>query len=108
MFVQMISMQAPLGKIEDLRKLLLSEYLPALENRPGFITAHLLEQVDDRDSAHLMIYWSNQRALEATETTGVLAGSTTSIVARMPGLRVQRQSYIATMTVRGREEIERA
>jgi heme-degrading monooxygenase HmoA len=93
MFVQMISMDVPLGRINKLREMLYENYIPALQERPGFISAHLLEQIDDDNRATLLIYWDNQRAVEADET-GVLAGSPASIAAHIPGLHVRRQSYI--------------
>lgn len=99
MFVQIIEMQAPAGKIRELRSLIAGEYLPALQDRVGFIAAHLLEQVDDRDSAQLLIFWDSHASVENANRTGVLAGSTTSIAARIPGLRVQRQSYIVNVSV---------
>lgn len=98
MFVQMISMSVPIGRIKHLREMLFEEYLPVLEERPGFLSAHLLEQIDDRDSAFLLIYWDSQSSVE-NEETGVLAGSAHSIAARMPGLKVRRQSYIVDRSV---------
>ena len=98
MFVQIIDMTAPIGKIQDLRRLIATDYLPALEHRPGFISGHLLEQVDDRDHAKLIIYWNSHAALEDTNRTGVLSGSTSSIMARLPGLRVQRQSFVVDVS----------
>lgn len=103
MFVQMVSMEVPLGQISDLRDMLFGEYLPALRERPGFIAAHLLEQIDDRNSAFLLIYWDSQRSVE-DEKTGILAGSPHSIAARMPGLRVRRQSYIVDRSIAPEEK----
>ncbi len=97
MFVQVIEMLAPAGQIEALRKLVQEEYLPSIRSRPGFLTAHLLEQLDNRDETKLVIYWDTHASLEDANRTGVLAGSTTSIAARMPGLKVQRQSYLVNV-----------
>lgn len=99
MFVQMITLKAPMNHIARLRQLVAEEYLPAIRNRPGFISAHLLEQVDDPDTAKLIVNWENQVAVEDTHKTGVLAGSAQSIAARMPGLRIERQSYIVRVSV---------
>jgi heme-degrading monooxygenase HmoA len=99
MFVQMISMRAPTGEIKSLRSLIAHEYLPAVRARPGFVAAHLLEKVDDRDCAELMIFWDSQSAVEEANRTTALAGSDHSIAARMPGLRIQRQSYIVKVAV---------
>lgn len=98
MYVQILTMQAPAGRIAELRELIGTEYLPALQGRQGFKSAHLLEQVDDRDHTKLIIYWDSQASVENIQRTGVLAGSTTSIVARMPGLRVTRDSYIVKVS----------
>lgn len=98
MFVQIISMVAPAGRIVELRELIATEYLPALTARSGFVSAHLLEQVDDRDATKLIIFWDNQAAVENLNRTGVLAGSTHSIAARMPGIRIERNSYIVKVS----------
>jgi quinol monooxygenase YgiN len=98
MFVQILTMQVPSGQIGQLRELIATEYLPALQGREGFRAAHLLEQVDDRDHTKLLIFWDSQAAVEKSGRTGVLAGSTTSIVARMPGLNVARDSYIVKVS----------
>ena len=99
MFVQIIDLQVPPGQVKEARRLVADEYLPALQDRNGFISAHLLEQVDDRDYLKLVIYWDEQKSVEEANRTGVLAGSTTSIAARIPGMRVQRQSYITKVFV---------
>jgi heme-degrading monooxygenase HmoA len=106
MFVQIIHMQAPIGEIANLRRLVAQEYLPALRNRPGFISAHLLEQIDNRDNAELVIYWDNHDSVEDANRTGVLAGSDSSIAARMPGLRIRRQSYIIKVAVENEPELQ--
>ncbi len=99
MFVQIIDVTTPIGRIQDLRQLIATEYLPKLEGRPGFMSGHLLEQVDDRDQAKLIIFWDSHASLEDTNRTGVLSGSTSSIMARLPGLRVQRQSFVVDISV---------
>ena len=94
MFAQIITMKVPIGDIQELRMLIAEEYLPEVSTRPGFISAGLLEQVDDRESTQLVIYWKTQQDVEnANQTTG-LAGSPYSIAARIPGMRIQRHSYI--------------
>lgn len=98
MYVQVISLQAPLGKIGQLRQLINDEYLPALRTRSGFQGAHLLEQVDNRDNAKLLIFWKDHASSDDTTNTGVLTGSEYSIAARIPGLRIQRQSYIVNVS----------
>ena len=98
MFAQIITMKVPPGHIQDLRMLIAEEYLPDVRNRTGFISAGLLEQVDDRDTTQLVIYWETQRDVEnASQTTG-LAGTPHSIASRIPGMRIQRQSYIVKVS----------
>ena len=99
MFVQIISMRAPFNKITEVRKLISTEYLDAIRDRAGFVSAHLLEQIDDRDQAKLVVFWDSQASLENVNRTGVLAGSDHSIAARIPGLRIQRESYIVNVGV---------
>lgn len=105
MFVQIITMIAPSGRIGELRELVATEYLPALTERSGFISAHLLEQVDDRDSTKLVVYWDSQSSVENVNRTGVLAGSTSSIAARMPGLQIERNSYIVKVSTQERQSV---
>jgi len=99
MFAQIITMKVPDGTIERLRVLIADEYLPVVSTRPGFVSASLLEQVDDRNMTHLVVYWETQQDVENANLTTGLAGSTSSIAARIPGLRVQRHSYIVKVTV---------
>lgn len=102
MFVQVITMDVPADSISALRRLVAEEYLPAVRTRPGFLSANLLEQVDDRNATLLIIYWDSQNAVENTAATGVLSGSVDSIAARLPGLRIRRQSYVVNVTVDNR------
>lgn len=100
MFAQIITMQVPPDNIERLRQLISEEYFPEIASRPGFVSAGLLEQVDDRNVTQLVIYWRTQHDVEnAGQTTG-LAGSPYSIAARIPGMRVQRHSYIVKVSTK--------
>jgi hypothetical protein len=98
MFAQIITMKVPTGDIEELRTLIAEEYLPEVSDRPGFISAGLLEQVDDRDTAQLVIYWKTQQDVESAQQTTGLVGSPYSIAARIPGMRIQRHSYIVKVS----------
>lgn len=102
MFVQVITMAVPADSISQLRALVSEEYLPAIRARPGFISANLLEQIDDPNTSMLVIYWQNQQAVENVAVTGVLSGSVDSIAARLPGLRIRRQSYVVNVTIDNR------
>ncbi len=94
MYVQIISIQAPLGQIDKLRAFIEDELLPAVHKAAGFVSASLLEQVDDRDSTKLIMYWADQASVENAHSTGLLLGTSSSLVARVPGTRIQRTSYI--------------
>jgi heme-degrading monooxygenase HmoA len=107
MFAQVIRIQAPSGEIDQVRRLIANEYIPAIQARPGFLSAQLLEQIDDRDRAELIIYWDSQAAVEEFNRTGMLMGSDHSVAARIPGLRIQRQSYIVKVSFRQAEAITR-
>ncbi len=101
MFVQIVNMRAPDGEVAALRKLVKNEYLPALNGRQGFLSAQLLEKVDDRENTKLVVYWEDYAALD--ENTGVLSGSVFSIAARLPGLRVTKESYIVDVNVQSKQ-----
>jgi len=101
MYVQIISIQAPLGQVDQLRDFVSDEFLPNIRIANGFISANMLEQVDDRDSVKLIVYWENQKAVENAHSTGLLLGSDSSLAARMPGVRIQRQSYIMQASAEG-------
>lgn len=94
MYVQIISIQAPMGQIDTLRTFITEEFLPSLEKAAGFASANFLEQVDDRDNAKLVLYWDSQKDVENAHSTGLLLGTDSSLIARIPGARIQRQSYI--------------
>ena len=94
MFAQIITMKVPSGNIQELRMLIAEEYLPEVSGRAGFVSAGLLEQVDDRETTQLVIYWKTQQDVERAQQTSGLVGSPYSIAARIPGMRIQRHSYI--------------
>ncbi len=97
MFAQIITMKVPSGGIDKLRTLITETYLPEVRNRRGFVSAHLLEQVDDRETAHLIVRWATQTDVEEATQTSHLIGSPSSIAAYIPGMRVQRTSFIVTI-----------
>lgn len=98
MYAQKAVLQAPLGKIGELRRLIGEKYLPVVRKRPGFIAAFLMEQVDDPDSAELVLLWSSQAAVEHFHNTGLLQASIQTISADLPGLKIERQGYIIRLT----------
>jgi quinol monooxygenase YgiN len=105
MYAQKAVLQAPLGKIGELRRLIGEKYLPVVRKRPGFIAAFLMEQVDDPDSAELLLLWSSQAAVEHFHNTGLLQASIQTISADLPGLKIERQGYIIRLTA-GSETVQ--
>ncbi|NWF69473.1 MAG: antibiotic biosynthesis monooxygenase [Chloroflexi bacterium] len=103
MYAQVTHLRVPEGQIGQLRLFIEKEYLPNVSLRPGFIAAHLLEQIDDLDRAQLVIFWDSQQALENARHTLSLQGSEQSIAARLPGLRIERQGYIVRVTTQPQE-----
>lgn len=98
MYAQKAVLHAPLGKIGELRRLIGEKYLPVVRKRPGFIAAFLMEQVDDPDSAELVLLWNSQAAVEHFQNTGLLQSSIQAISADLPGLRIERQGYMVRLT----------
>jgi hypothetical protein len=86
--------------MSKLRELIEEKYVPVVRARPGFLAAYLLEQVDDPDSAQLMIFWDSHAAVESFHRTGLLESSVTAIAADLPGVQVRRQGYIVQMAAR--------
>jgi len=100
MFVQMITLRAPTGKRPKLRQLVQDNYLPGIQQQVGFLHGYLLEQIDDPDVAQLIEVWESQSALEHARKTQLLTGTTQSLAANLPGLRIQQQGYISKVTTR--------
>ena len=94
MYAQKTVIRAPMGMALQLREIIGKKYLPVVQERPGFIAAYLLEQVDDTDACELILFWDNQAAVENFNRTGMLQASLQIIAADMPGVRLQRQGYI--------------
>ena len=98
MYAQVTLLRAPMGKMAELRTLIQDNYLPSVSQREGFLSAHLLEQIDDPDSAQLVVYWSCQAAVEDANRTGLLRQTIESLVANMPYTKIQRQGYIVNVS----------
>ena len=64
-----------------------------MRERSGFISAQLLEQIDDPDFALLILCWDNQAAVENFNRTNLLEASIQGLAALMPGVHIQRQGY---------------
>jgi hypothetical protein len=87
--------------MSKLRDLIEEKYVPIVRARPGFLAVYLLEQVDDPDSAQLMIFWDSHAAVESFHSTGLLESSVQAIAADLPGVQVRRQGYIVQLAARG-------
>ncbi len=101
MYAQVTIIQVPMDRISDLRHVIETDYLPIVRNRPGFLAAYLLEQIDDPDSAQLVQFWNTQGDVENFHRTGLLESSVQSIAAYLPGVQIKRQGYIVRTAVRG-------
>lgn len=98
MYTQKTVIRAPIGKIDELRKIITDKYLPVVSARPGFVGACLLEQTDDTDCCELLIFWDNQDSIEAFHRTGFLESSLHKVAVELPGARIQRQGYVIRVT----------
>ncbi|MBW4438058.1 MAG: antibiotic biosynthesis monooxygenase [Pleurocapsa minor GSE-CHR-MK-17-07R] len=99
MYAQVTTLHVPLGSMQQLRTLIQRDYLPHIAQRDGFVSAQLLEQLDDADTALLTVFWRDQSCVEAFHNTGSLAASIQGLASVMPGVRVTREAYMATLHV---------
>ncbi len=97
MYAQITHIRVPMGSMAQVRKVITDSYLPAVRMRPGFVSAMFLEQIDDPDSARLIITWQDQASVEAFNSTGALMSSVQSLSATLPGVKVQREGYVVTI-----------
>lgn len=93
MYAQITTLKSPMGKMAQLRRLIDEVYLPDVQKREGFISAHFLEQIDDPDTAQLIMYWETQADLERSRQTSMLRQTLEGLAAELPGLRIQKQGY---------------
>lgn len=100
MYAQMTTIQVPLNQMEQLREVIETKYLPVVRGRPGFRAGYLLEQVDDAQSAQLILFWDDHAAVENFNRTGLLQTSINALAADLPGVHVQRESYIVRVSAR--------
>lgn len=100
MFAQVTAIRVPMNQMEGLREMIETRYLPVVRQRPGFRAGYLLEQVDDLDSAQLIVFWDDQAAVESFARTGLLQASISALTAEMPGVEVRRQSYLVRLAAK--------
>jgi heme-degrading monooxygenase HmoA len=101
MYAQVTLIRVPLGKMPELHQVIEAKYLPVVRVRPGFLAAYLLEQVDDPDSAQLVLFWDSHNAVENFNRTGVLEASIYGLAADIPGIEIHRQGYTVSLAMRG-------
>lgn len=93
MYAQSTVIRVPMGMMRYMRRLIEQDYLPKVRVRPGFVSAVLLEQEDDEDSAELIVVWESQAAAEDFSRTGVPEATPQPLVQAFPGVRAQRTGY---------------
>ncbi len=104
MYAQTTSIRVPLGNMNRMREIIKRDYLPKIRVRPGFVSAFLMEQVDDADRAELVILWDNQAAVERFNSTGLLEATVHGLATYLPGVQIQRQGYALTVMSGARVE----
>jgi heme-degrading monooxygenase HmoA len=104
MYIQTTTIRVPLGHMEQMRAIIAREYLPKIRIRSGFVTAMLMEQVDDPDRAELLILWDSQESVENFNSTGLLEATIHGLAAYLPGVQIQRQGYALTVSMSARAE----
>ncbi len=100
MYAQVTFLQVPIDQMTLLRELIETQYLPIVRQRPGFKAGYLLEQIDDPETAQLVLFWDEQAAVESFTRTGMLQASLHALTAEMPDLSVHRQGYAVRLAVR--------
>ena len=105
MYAQVTVLHCPMGQMSVLRRLIEDDYLPAVTSFDGFVSAYFMQRIDDPDIGELVQFWDNQAAVENLHRTGMMKSSLSSIVARLPGLRIQRQGYIVNAVVDDRSRV---
>ncbi|MBI1259564.1 MAG: hypothetical protein GC204_19015 [Chloroflexi bacterium] len=98
MYVQATIIRVPLGSMEQMRTIIAREYLPKIRVHSGFVSAMLMEQVDDPDRAELLLLWENQEAVERFNETGQLEATIHGLAAYLPDVQIQRQGYALTVS----------
>ena len=93
MYAQVTFLKVPLDQMPLLRNIIESRYLPVVRQRAGFKAGYLLEQIDDPQTAQLLLFWQDHASVESFNRTGMLQASLHALTSEMPHLIVQRQGY---------------
>lgn len=97
MYAQVTNLSVPIGKMDEFRELVQTQYFRSVQQREGFIMANLLEAIDDSETAQIITYWDSQHAIEKARKTGSLQETVQMLASYMPGVRLLRQGYIVTV-----------
>lgn len=97
MYAQVTDLRVPVGQVDALRELIQFQYLKGVQDREGFVMAHMLEAIDDPQKVQLITYWDNHQAIENARRTGSLKQTVQVLAAHLPGLKILRQGYIVTV-----------
>jgi heme-degrading monooxygenase HmoA len=101
MYAQITHIRVPMNKMGELREVIETKYLPVVRARPGFLAGYLLEQVDDRDNAQLVLFWDSHAAVENFNRTGMLQASVYGLASDIPGVTIHREGFTVPLSVRG-------
>lgn len=104
MYAQVTYLQVPTDQMSRLREVIDTRYLPIVSQRPGFKAGYLLEQIDDPETAQLVLFWDEHASVESFNRTGMLQASLHALSADLPGLIVHRQGYAVRLAVRALHE----
>ncbi len=104
MYAQITFLQVPIDQMPLLHDLIETRYLPIVRQRPGFKAGYFLEQIDDPETAQLVLFWEEQAAVETFNRTGMLQASLHALTAEIPDLIVHRQGYVVRSAVRALPE----
>ena len=99
MYAQLTHLTVPMGKQEEIREFVKNQYFNNIRDRQGFITAYLLEAIDDPQVIEIITCWENQQTIEDARRTGSLQQTVQLLASYFPGVRIQRQAYKVTATV---------
>jgi len=104
MYAQVTFFQVPEEQMPRLRNLIETNYLPVVRQRPGFKAGYLLEQIDDPETAQMVVFWDEHASVESFHRTGMLHASLYALINEMPDLIVHRQGYAVRLAVRPQHE----
>ena len=105
MYAQVTFLHVPTEQMPVLRDLLETRYLPVVKQRPGFKAGYFMEQLDDPETAQLVLFWNDQAAVESFHRTGMLQASLFALTSELPDLTVHREGYAVRMAVRSIPEV---